>query len=300
MARRTKRAKPGAAAQSADFFRIAVGAAPNAMIVVDGQGAITLVNQAAERVFGYTREEMIGQKIEMLLPETLRTVHVTFRDDFMRNPSTRSMGAGRELVGQRKDGSEVPVEIGLNPIRAKGGVMVLASIVDITERRRAEAKIAHMALHDALTGLANRVLLNDKLEQALTRVKRGEMVAVHLLDLDHFKNVNDTLGHPAGDKLLKDAACRLRALVRETDTIARMGGDEFAILQVAINQPADATALAAAIRRMIDDPALRRRCIAGGLEVARQHTRDRMYERIRHTLTTAFATAANTPATVDA
>jgi diguanylate cyclase (GGDEF)-like protein len=111
-----------------------------------------------------------------------------------------------------------------------------------------------MAMHDALTGLANRVLLNERLEQALARVNRGEMVAVHLLDLDHFKNVNDTLGHPAGDKLLKDAASRLRALVRETDTIARMGGDEFAILQVAIGQPADATALAQRVIQSVSAP----------------------------------------------
>ena len=130
----------------------------------------------------------------------------------------------------------------------------VTTYMDITERRRSEAKIAHMALHDALTGLANRVLLNEQLEQALTRVKRGDMVAVHLLDLDHFKNVNDTLGHPAGDKLLKEAADRLRALVRETDTIARMGGDEFAILQVAINQPADATALAHRVIESVSGP----------------------------------------------
>jgi diguanylate cyclase (GGDEF)-like protein len=111
-----------------------------------------------------------------------------------------------------------------------------------------------MALHDSLTGLANRVLLNERLEQALTRVKRGDMVAVHLLDLDHFKHVNDTLGHPAGDKLLKDAAERLRSLVRETDTIARMGGDEFAVLQVGIAQPAGATVLAQRVVEVLCQP----------------------------------------------
>jgi diguanylate cyclase (GGDEF)-like protein len=126
--------------------------------------------------------------------------------------------------------------------------------MDITERRRSEAKIAYMAMHDSLTGLANRVLLNEHLEQSLTRVKRGEVVAVHLLDLDHFKNVNDTLGHPAGDKLLQDVAARLRALARETDTIARMGGDEFAILQVAIGQPADATLLAQRVIQSVSVP----------------------------------------------
>jgi len=125
---------------------------------------------------------------------------------------------------------------------------------DITEQRRSEAKIAHMALHDALTGLANRVLLNERLEQALARVKRGEMLAVHLLDLDHFKDVNDTLGHAAGDKLLKMVTERLGGLIRETDTIARMGGDEFAVLQVAIAQPVDATVLALRIIESVGKP----------------------------------------------
>jgi diguanylate cyclase (GGDEF)-like protein/PAS domain S-box-containing protein len=120
---------------------------------------------------------------------------------------------------------------------------------DITEQRRSEAKIVHMAMHDALTGLPNRVLFNERLEQALGRVNRGEIAAVHLLDLDHFKNVNDTLGHPAGDKLLKMVTERLQTLVRGADTVARMGGDEFAILQQAISQPADASSLA---RRIID------------------------------------------------
>jgi diguanylate cyclase (GGDEF)-like protein/PAS domain S-box-containing protein len=120
---------------------------------------------------------------------------------------------------------------------------------DITEQRRSEAKIVHMALHDALTGLPNRVLFNQRLELALSRARRGDIVAAHLLDLDHFKNVNDTLGHPSGDQLLKLVTERLRRLVRETDTIARMGGDEFAILQVGVPQVADAAALA---RRIID------------------------------------------------
>ena len=130
----------------------------------------------------------------------------------------------------------------------------VTTYMDATERRRSQAKIVHMALHDALTDLPNRVLLNERLEHALTRVKRGEIVAVHLLDLDHFKTVNDTLGHPAGDQLLKMAAERLQKLVRETDTVARMGGDEFAVLQVAIAQPADATALALRIIEAVSAP----------------------------------------------
>jgi diguanylate cyclase (GGDEF)-like protein len=130
----------------------------------------------------------------------------------------------------------------------------VATHQDITDQRRSEAKIAHMALHDALTDLPNRSLLNERLEQALAHVKRGDIVATHLLDLDHFKNVNDTLGHAVGDKLLQAVAGRLGALIRETDTVARMGGDEFAIVQVALEQPADAATLATRIIEAISAP----------------------------------------------
>ena len=106
----------------------------------------------------------------------------------------------------------------------------------------------------------------------MRRVKRGEIVAAHLLDLDHFKTVNDTLGHPAGDKLLKMVTERLRALVRETDTIARMGGDEFAIVQVAIAQPADATALAHRVIEVVSAP----------YDDRRPSGRDRHQRRHRH------------------
>ena len=131
---------------------------------------------------------------------------------------------------------------------------LVSTTEDITEQRRSEAKIAHMARHDALTDLPNRVLLKERLELAVARARRGEIVAVHLLDLDHFKNVNDTLGHPVGDKLLKAVTDRLRTLVRDTDTIARMGGDEFAIVQVALKHPADASALAQRVIEVVSEP----------------------------------------------
>jgi len=122
------------------------------------------------------------------------------------------------------------------------------------KRKQAEAHVQYLATHDALTGLSNRVRLNEELDRALTRVKRGEIIAAHLLDLDHFKNVNDTLGHPAGDKLLTMVADRLRSAVRETDTVARMGGDEFAIVQVDIGQAAEASLLALRIIDSISAP----------------------------------------------
>ncbi|MDP1583124.1 MAG: EAL domain-containing protein [Bradyrhizobium sp.] len=131
----------------------------------------------------------------------------------------------------------------------------VATHEDITEQRQSEVKIEYMAHHDALTNLANRILLNERLEQALgRRIHAEEAVAVHHLDLDQFKAVNDTFGHHAGDRLLKIVADRLRALVRETDTIARMGGDEFVIVQAPIADPAQATALAQGIIGSISEP----------------------------------------------
>jgi len=130
----------------------------------------------------------------------------------------------------------------------------LLTIEDITERRAAEARIAHMAHHDALTGLPNRVLFHKRLNQAIARSRRGEPCAVLCLDLDHFKAVNDTLGHPVGDALLKAVTERLQKQVRETDTVARLGGDEFAIVQSSVDQPRDAAALATRLIEALTAP----------------------------------------------
>jgi diguanylate cyclase (GGDEF)-like protein len=134
----------------------------------------------------------------------------------------------------------------LQPMVAGGWVAVHE---DITERRRAEERITHMARHDALTDLPNRVLFREKIADSLKFVPRGEKVAVLCLDLDRFKAVNDTLGHPVGDALLKTVAERLKECIRETDMVARFGGDEFAVVQVGAEQPEGATALS---RRVIE------------------------------------------------
>src|SRR5207342_1739632 len=115
-------------------------------------------------------------------------------------------------------------------------------------------EIRYMASHDALTGLPNRTLLAEKLEDALARVRLGESLAVLCLDLDHFKDVNDTLGHPIGDLLLKEVTARLKGSVCEIDTVARLGGDEFAILQVGLANVAQASALAQRIIDRIAEP----------------------------------------------
>lgn len=119
-------------------LRTTIEAAPSGMIMVDHEGKIVLVNTQVERLFGYSREELLGQSIEILVPTNVREKHPEHRDSFFKDPHARAMGMGRDLYGLRKDGSEIPVEIGLNPLRAEGENYVLASIVDITERKRAE------------------------------------------------------------------------------------------------------------------------------------------------------------------
>ncbi|TXH05533.1 MAG: PAS domain S-box protein [Nevskiaceae bacterium] len=332
-------------------LRLVIDAAPNAMLMVNARGEMVLVNAQAEKLFGYSRSELLGRRIEMLVPERFRGAHDGYRSGYFARPDTRAMGAGRDLYGLRKDGSEVPIEIGLNPLRIDEGLFVMASIIDITERKRneemmrraqtdrlrqaildsapfsiiaidtqgiiiaanpaserllgftkeemvgrdatslihlqreierqaadlsreldmtvvpdhhtlmalaemglpderewtyvrkdgscvpvnlsitalydenrrisgflkvayditerkrTEATILHMAHHDALTGLPNRTLLMDRIDMAVRQARRSQgRVAVLMMDLDHFKRVNDSLGHHAGDQLLLSVA----------------------------------------------------------------------------------------------
>ena len=122
-----------------DRFRLVVESAPNAIVLVSKDGIISLVNKQTEYLFGYTREELIGEKVEILLPDKLRAAHPKLRNMFLETPQSRAMGAGRDLYARRKDGSEFPIEIGLNPIETAGGDQVLASIIDISERKKIES-----------------------------------------------------------------------------------------------------------------------------------------------------------------
>jgi PAS domain S-box-containing protein len=126
-------------------FRLIVEAAPNAMVVANSEGLITLVNSRTEQLFGYGREELIGQSVERLVPANVRSTHPSYRASFFANPKARAMGAGRDLYGVHKDGHEIAVEIGLNPLVTEDGTFVLASIIDITARKQAEETIARQA-----------------------------------------------------------------------------------------------------------------------------------------------------------
>ncbi|HEX8753457.1 MAG TPA: PAS domain S-box protein [Solirubrobacterales bacterium] len=343
-------------------FQSLLEAAPDPMVIVDEAGRIVLVNGRVEEALGYSRSELIGRSVEVLVPEHAWNAHVKQRTAYVRQPERRHMGGETELSARRRDGSEFPAEISLSPLRTDEGLLVIAAVRDISERKRAaralaeseerfrrtfedsaigmvlvgledgapghlltanraftaltgytidqlrelppmsltspadlpegldeleellagkipfarrearlisasgeqlwvaitsslvrepggkpsyllaqvqdvserkhfEGQLQYLADHDALTGLFNRRRFEEELERELTSAQRFETAgAVLVLDLDHFKLVNDTLGHAAGDELITAVAEILRRRLRSSDVLGRMGGDEFAVV----------------------------------------------------------------------
>jgi diguanylate cyclase (GGDEF)-like protein/PAS domain S-box-containing protein len=334
-------------------FRDLLESAPDAMVIVDSDWKIVLVNAAAEKLFGYPREELLGRCVEMLSPERFRDDQSRYRAAYSTDPKTRAMGAGLELCARRKDGTEFPVEISLSPIDTEAGTFISSAIRDITGRKRAERAASHfiavveassdaiigkdlegrvvlwnqgaerlygyteaemygksisvlvppghddevpelirraqtgerveqhetvrarkdgtqvevsltvspiydrdgnvtgaatiardisarlryqeqlrfLAEHDPLTGAHNRRHFEREISDQVGRARRyGERAAVLFIDVDGLKKINDAHGHKAGDRALKEIASAAKRRLRETDVLARIGGDEFAVL----------------------------------------------------------------------
>jgi diguanylate cyclase (GGDEF)-like protein len=233
-------------------FDAALNNMSQALLMFDFSARLVISNHRYQEMYGLSPDLVKpGRPLRELLE--CRRDSGTFSDDpdsYIENLlSVIAQGKTWGGLMELPDGRTISV---LNHPLAGGGWV--ATHEDITERRRAEKQIAHMARHDALTDLPNRVLLSERLADALAELGRDRRLAVLYLDLDHFKGVNDSLGHQIGDELLKTVAARLRSCVREVDTVARVGGDEFAIIRTGIEQPNEAAMLARRICEAVREP----------------------------------------------
>jgi len=229
---------------------------PEAILMTDAEGRIVMANARTEGLFGYARDELIGQPIEMLVPSEHRDAHARVRGGYQARPVVREMGAKRlDLKGQRKDGSVFPVDVSLGPLITEQGMWVIAAVRDVSERQRFEAEILHQATHDALTGLPNRTLFRELLTHGMAQAARTHgQLAVLFLDLDGFKTVNDTLGHAEGDALLREIARRIVGVLRKDDVVARQGGDEFTILMQGVREVQDISLIADKLLEAVAEP----------------------------------------------
>ncbi|MDQ5910411.1 MAG: hypothetical protein QG599_2507 [Pseudomonadota bacterium] len=217
-----------------------------AILATNSQGVITESNPSANLMFGYTEEELLGLSVHLLLPPHFRQRHAQLLKGFVDGEETERRMSGRnEVTGYRKDGSFFPVEASIAKFRSDDEWLLVVTMRDITERKKAEEELTKRATHDALTGLPNRVLIRERLVNALQRSRRdGLSLALLFVDLDGFKGINDTHGHEAGDMILKTVATRLIEQVRAGDTVSRLAGDEFVILCERLEQPSTMSGLA--------------------------------------------------------
>ena len=253
------------------FTQSMIENAPFCIIATDPAGTVTAMNPAAEALTHYRKQELVGQHSVVMLhdPAEMSARAVQLSKD-LQEPVQAGFGSliARPRHGQtdehewtyiRKDGSRIWVNLAMTALKTKGDKIAgyLGIAFDITERKKLTEYVNHLAHHDQLTGLPNRVLLEDRMRQAIQRAKRNRhKVALMIVDIDFFKRINDSLGHAAGDTLLDAVAKKLCSAVRQTDTVARMGGDEFVIIMPEFRDERDAERCAENIIQKVSTPTM--------------------------------------------
>ncbi|WP_203340726.1 putative bifunctional diguanylate cyclase/phosphodiesterase [Planococcus beijingensis] len=241
-------------AESEKKFESIFESTTDAIIVADHQGIILQWNSGAEAIFHYSKDEALGSNLEIIIPKPLREAHRKGLKRYLDTAVPHVIGTRVELIGRRKDGIEFPIEMSLGTWKTDKCIFFSSIIRDITERKDSEAKINTLVYRDSLTGLANRRLFIDQIQAALDQADGNKQsFSLLYIDLDHFKIVNDTYGHSAGDQLLIKTAERFQSIARKNDTISRLGGDEF-ILLLPNTDDAEAAAHAQAILELFEEP----------------------------------------------
>lgn len=241
-----------AAETAAEQFRAVTELAHDALIQVDDEGLIVDANRAADQMFGYRSVEWRGLQFQQLMAWDPRQ---EFSADTSPGVGSRAASQIRQISAQRRDGSSFPAEVSVSYWRGPKFGRYNVQVHDLTERLRNEEQVRLLATHDVLTGLPNRTLFRDRLARAVERSQiDASLMGLLLIDLDHFKLANDTLGHEAGDQLLRVVAQRLLGCIRRGDTLARLGGDEFGVLLPDLDDPTMAAIIAGRAHEALSEP----------------------------------------------
>jgi diguanylate cyclase (GGDEF)-like protein/PAS domain S-box-containing protein len=238
-----------------EYIRSVIDSVDDGIVAIDETGMIETVNPAIETIFGYDRGELIDQAASKLLIIEDNPFANESLQEYLKTGKSPYIGMRQEVVGKRKDGTSVPIELAISVLNASGRHVFIGAVHDITERNENAARLRHMATHDPLTGMPNRAAFMEYLARAIERADTSETrIAVLLANLDNFKNINDGLGHDVGDKLLIEAGKRMEGGVGGSGYVTHLGGDSYGIIVETAHTEEDARALATKVLNLIAAP----------------------------------------------